>query len=109
MTRLEARFNSEINRLNIQNEQLKIKVANQEKEIGELKAKDAHRSKQSSERAIASPPPTSCSALAQLGNRNTGFYLIKDGQASNSIKTVYCDFSFATNDPSKIPINAFDF
>ena len=44
-------------------------------------------------RAITSPPPTSCVSLYQLGNQISGFYLVKDNMAGNTIQTIYCDFN----------------
>ena len=55
------------------------------------------------ERAIVTPPPTSCAELAQLGNRITGFYLIADKQSNTRLQTVYCDFALAFNNPDNTP------
>ena len=52
-------------------------------------------------RAITKPPPTSCADLSLLGNGISGFYLVKDNGAGNTIQTVYCDFALLYNDPSK--------
>ena len=109
VNRLEAllheqsdRFNFEIDQLKMKNEQLTKRLndahlaqddgSNNDKLGGLRRNNEAGNS--GLKRAITSPPPTSCVSLYQLGNQISGFYLVKDNMAGNSIQTIYCDFNF---------------
>ena len=111
MNRLEAllheqsdRFNFEIDQLKIKNEQLssfgKRRDGSNNDKLGGLR-RNNEAGNSGLKRAITSPPPTSCVSLYQLGNQISGFYLVKDNMAGNSIQTIYCDFNLLYNDPSK--------